>query len=78
MKGKPIFCSSNSFFNPKFKKKPFVHPIVYDRVNAAVSHRQPIEGQVHVWGVPETNIRISCEQNGRKKFSHFHASLPGI
>ena len=36
---------------------PFVHPIVYDGVDAAVSHCQPIESQVHVWGVPGTNSR---------------------
>ena len=44
-------------------KPPFVHPIVYDGVDAAVSHCQPIEGQVHVWGVPGSNPGISCEHN---------------
>lgn len=44
-------------------KPPFVHPIVYDGVDAAVSHCQPIEGQVHVWGVPGSNPGILCEHN---------------
>ena len=36
---------------------PFVHPIVDEGVDTAVGHGQPIEGQVHVGGVPG---KISC------------------
>ena len=45
---------------------PFVHPIVDDGVDAAVGHCQPIEGQVHVWGVPGTNTRKIMQTKPRK------------
>ena len=31
---------------------PLVHPIVYYWVDTTICHCQPIESQVHVWGVP--------------------------
>ena len=45
---------------------PFVHPIVDDGIDAAVGHCQPIEGQVHVWGVPGTNTRKIMQTKPRK------------
>ena len=40
---------------------PLVHPIVYYWVDTTICHCQPIESQVHVWGVPEKTMGVFFE-----------------
>ena len=40
---------------------PLVHPIVYYWVDTTICHCQPIESQVHVWGVPEETVCVFFE-----------------
>ena len=49
---RPCKCHFYYFLVILFLSLPFVHPIVDEGVDTAVGHGQPIEGQVHVWGVP--------------------------
>ena len=54
------------FLSILFLSLPFVHPIVDEGVDTAVGHGQPIEGQVHVGGVPGKNSCSTGKGTGSK------------